>query len=553
MPARGPEYRPSDVLPGTKYRIVKQLGVGGMGVVYQVVKPPEIHCVLKLMGAELTGHVEFRSRFLDEVRVLAQLDHPNIVRVFDYDTTADGTPFYVMELLQGQTVRDVLSTIRRIPPRVAFEITRQLLEALHAAHTHDVMVVHRDIKPENIFLHSPKHGDPVVKLIDFGVVALANRQHDGTFVGTWSYAAPEQIRGERATPATDLYAVGLVLYEMLAGVGPFEQYQTGTSLSLAHLNEIPEPVSKFAPWVPASVVELISAALSKDPEKRPRDAYAFAERLFELQWATDGSDPNDATMEGPLARVLSHVSQVAMPPSGSFKMGGARPSKLHRGGTIRGLGEGSDSPPAGEDALLEGLALREETVARPALPSKPNDLRRSSRERAAIVTDTFATQESDSRPSARAPMGRVGAWLALGAVALVGAASFFVLRKGPDGQAAGAAKVETALEATGRAPAEAAPKETSEPAARPNGPSTGPSNHASAPPGGGLEAGAAAVPPSPDPSSGPAVKAGAPRAASPAATTKKAAAKAKAAPKAPAAAPSAKKAVSGDTGFAREL
>jgi len=374
MPARGPDLDAGDLLPGTKYRIVRQLGAGGMGIVYQVVKPPEIQGVLKLMSSELTAHEEFRTRFLDEVRVLAQLDHPNIVRVFDYDSLSDGTPFYVMELLHGRTVRDVLGTMDHVPPRVAFEITRQLCEALHCAHTNVVPVIHRDIKPENIFLHAPRHGEPVLKLIDFGVVAVADRQHDGAFVGTWKYAAPEQIRGERATPQTDLYAVGLVLYEMLCGMGPFEHCESGELVSQAHLREIPAPVSKFAPWVPPSIVELIASALAKDPRQRPRDAYAFAERLFELEWANDGKDPSDRTSEGPLSRFLSTVRGEPVKGAGpnavvvaspnrdrlaNVPLVGVPPNTKHDGPTLRGMGGTPHEPTSpGEDALLAGLGAR---------------------------------------------------------------------------------------------------------------------------------------------------------------------------------------------------
>ena len=316
MSSEGPTLKPNDPIPGTKYRVVRALGAGGMGIVYQVVKPPNIQGVLKLMSAELMDHKDLRTRFFDEVRILAQLDHPNIVKVFDYDALPDGTPFYVMELLNGRTVRDVLGAIGRVPPRIAYEITRQLLEALHCAHTHDIPVIHRDIKPENIFLHAPKHGEPVVKLIDFGVSAVADRKHDGTFVGTWAYAAPEQIRGEVPTAATDLYAAALVLYEMLAGRGAFDHHEDWIAVSEAQLREIPAPVSTFAPWVPKSIVELIAAALSKDPTKRPADAYSFAERLFELEWASDGKDPHDLTMEGPL-RSVRRPALAAGPASGA--------------------------------------------------------------------------------------------------------------------------------------------------------------------------------------------------------------------------------------------
>jgi serine/threonine-protein kinase len=377
MPAQGPDLKPGAMLPGTKYRVVKQLGVGGMGVVYQVVKPPEIQGVLKLMSTDLAVHEEFRTRFFDEVRVLAQLDHPNIVRVFDYDSLADGTPFYVMELLHGRTVRDVIATMGTVPPRVAFEIARQLCEALHCAHTNAIPVIHRDIKPENIFLHAPRHGEPVVKLIDFGVVAVADRQHDGTFVGTWKYAAPEQIRGERATPATDIYAVGLVLYEMLCGIGPFEDCESGELVSQAHLREIPPPVSKFAPWVPPSIVELIDASLAKNPRQRPRDAYGFAERLFELEWANDGKDPHDKTSEGPLSRVLSTAggakpsskNMAAAAPAkdrlGNVPLIGVPPSAKHDGPTLKGVGNSPHEPTSpGEDALLAGLVARPDLVPR---------------------------------------------------------------------------------------------------------------------------------------------------------------------------------------------
>jgi serine/threonine protein kinase len=374
MGAKAPDFKDGQLLPGTKYRIVRQIGAGGMGVVYQVVKPPEIQGVLKLMSSDLTEHEEFRTRFLDEVRVLAQLDHPNIVKVNDYDTLPDGTPFYVMELLHGRTVRDVLATMGTLPPRVAFEVTRQLCEALHCAHTHDIPVVHRDIKPENIFLHAPRHGEPQVKLIDFGVIAVADRAHDGAFVGTWKYAAPEQIRGERATPATDIYAVGLVLYEMLSGIGPFEHLDSGSLVSQAHLREIPPPVSRFAPWVPPSIVQLIAASLAKEPKQRPRDAYAFAERLFELEWANDGKDPNDRTSEGPLSRILSTVkpSSRNMPAAspnkdrlGNVPVIGVPQEARHGGPTIKGVGGAHEATSPDVDALLAGFSVKGD-----ALPKK---------------------------------------------------------------------------------------------------------------------------------------------------------------------------------------
>jgi serine/threonine-protein kinase len=442
-----------------------------MGIVYQVVKPPNIQGVLKLMSAELLDHKELRTRFFDEVRILGELEHPNIVRVFDYDALPDGTPFYVMDLLHGRTVRDVLATIGRVPPRIAYEITRQLLEALHCAHTHKIPVIHRDIKPENIFLHAPKHGEPVVKLIDFGVSAVADRKHDGAFVGTWSYAAPEQIRGEPPTAATDLYAAALVLYEMLAGRGAFDHHEDWVAVSEAQLEEIPAPVSELAPWVPKSIVELIAAALEKDPKKRPRDAYAFAERLFELEWASDGKDPHDLTMEGPLrsvrraappsarlsaaeraagpgplSRVLTTITgatpprhpeskKLAAASPASDRLGdvpiiGVPPESVQTGPTWRGpFGLGAQTVP-NADALLEGLGAPErkppskrerERASDPALLASPPVP-------AATGRDTFSSQQSDPRAPSRRPRplavrlalgGALLSLAALGAVVLV--------------------------------------------------------------------------------------------------------------------------------------
>ncbi len=278
---------PTDRLFGSKYRLVRKLGEGGMGVVYQVVKPPHIQGVLKRMNPDLARHEAFVKMFLDEVSVLAQLEHPNIVRVYDFDRGDDGVPFYVMELLVGQNLRDVLDAKGVLPPHVAFEIARQLLGALHCAHTHDVPVVHRDVKPENIFLHTPKHGPPVVKLIDFGVVAFADGKgagkSEGTFSGTVRYAAPEQIQAKRASPASDLYAAGMVLYEMLAGASPFEhRAHDDEAMMAAHLGEAPTDLRQVAPWVPAEVAALVMCSIAKDPAARPESARRFCDELVAL-------------------------------------------------------------------------------------------------------------------------------------------------------------------------------------------------------------------------------------------------------------------------------
>jgi serine/threonine-protein kinase len=487
------------VIPGTKYRVVKALGAGGMGVVFQVVKPPNIGGVLKLMSTELATYEKHRMRFFDEVRILAQLDHPNIVKVFDYDALPDGTPFYVMELLTGRTVRDALRAMGRLPPRVAYEITRQLLEALQCAHTHEVPVIHRDIKPENIFLHAPRHGEPVVKLIDFGISAVADRKHDGSFVGTWSYAAPEQIRGEPPTPQTDLYAAGLVLYEMLAGAGPFDHYDDWTKVSEAQLHEIPAPVSKFAPWVPSSIVTLIASALAKDPRIRPKDAYAFAEQLFELEWASDGKNPHDLTVEGPSALQtppqppvkrrsvpLSAYADVPVHVTGSGPLSyvlstvtGAPPSNQQlpfednrTGLTLRGVG--GPSPGGG--------TLDEAAAASP--PHSP------------ATRDTFSSQQSDT-PVIPQTRPSVGSAVIIGALLLCAGVVGLVVVRGrtpaastlsATGSSAGAGVAGETVTATATPATTPAPS-AAEPSAEPSSPSAS----SSAPPTAAASTGGASV------------------------------------------------------------
>jgi serine/threonine-protein kinase len=181
-------------------------------------------------------------------------------------------------------VRELLRDAGTIQPAIAFEIMHQLLEGLYHAHTHEPCVVHRDVKAENIFLHSPPFGSPCIKVIDFGVHALEGIREEGAFLGTPKYAPPEQLRGEIVTPKADLYSAALILYEMLAGRGPFDQYGDSDRIVKAHLSETAPPIRQFAEFVPRAIEKLLASALAKDPNDRPHDAYAFASKLFELQF-----------------------------------------------------------------------------------------------------------------------------------------------------------------------------------------------------------------------------------------------------------------------------
>jgi serine/threonine-protein kinase len=292
-------------VPGTKWLLVREIARGGMGVTWEVVKHPGIRGVMKMILPSLAANATYVRRFLEEVEILTKLNHPNIVQVFDFDTLEDGTPFFVMERLEGKTLGAAMGLVRggarvrkAFPARVAYEITRQTCEALYRAHSlQPRAVVHRDLKPENIYIHQASFGgEPVIKLLDFGVAAFEQAARETGPVGTPRYMAPEQLRCEAVTPKADLYSMGLVLYEMLVGRGPFDHLadavgpgQRALVLVNAHLSVVPLKPSRYAPWIPATIDDLLLSALDKDPENRPISAYAFVAKLFELQFVNDGT------------------------------------------------------------------------------------------------------------------------------------------------------------------------------------------------------------------------------------------------------------------------
>jgi serine/threonine-protein kinase len=275
------EFYDGDLLPGTRYRVVGLLGVGGMGTVYEV-EHIELgkRFVLKVLIRELAGRPDLVRRLRNEWRALGRLDHPNIVNVTDAGTTESGVPYFVMERLDGETLAARLRRERRIAPAEALELTACVVDGLGAAHT--IGVVHRDVKPANIFLVRGL----VPKLLDFGVAKSADVVNvvtgRGVAVGTPRYMAPEQVKGERVDGRSDLYACGLVLFEMLTGVGPFDDARDPNELLLAHVAQAPPRVSELVMGVPAELDALVLGLLDKDPRSRPAQASTVAASLRSL-------------------------------------------------------------------------------------------------------------------------------------------------------------------------------------------------------------------------------------------------------------------------------
>ncbi len=361
MTSRG-TYAQGERVPGTVYRVLRLLAEGGMGTVYDV-EDTSIgkRYVLKTLHSDLGNRADLARRMQAEARVLAKLNHPNVVEVVTAGVTADNArlPFFVMERLNGQNLRAVLQKKGALEPHHAYRIAIDLLDALD--HAHDRGIVHRDVKPENIFLHRTVTGITITKLLDFGVMTLlgSQTQTGGRFVGTLRYAAPEQIAGEPVTPKADLYAAGLVLYEMLAGKGPFDDRVDTKEIAAAQLHAVPLRLSDVAKAVP-EVDKLVACALAKDPMDRPKDAFAFAAALRALQ--SHKAPALALTQQTTVAGIVLEAHSAAPSAVGvafaATERQGSGTQPLGQGSTLR-LGEGR--PPAGPPAGVDRSA---ETVTR---------------------------------------------------------------------------------------------------------------------------------------------------------------------------------------------
>ncbi|MDQ0796830.1 Stk1 family PASTA domain-containing Ser/Thr kinase [Streptomyces sp. B1I3] len=263
-----------------RYRIDSRIAVGGMATVYRAVDTRlDRVLALKVMHPALATDAAFVERFIREAKSVARLAHPNVVAVFDQG--AQGAYVYLaMEYVAGCTLRDVLRERGALQPRAALDILEPVLAALGAAHL--AGFVHRDMKPENVLIGD----DGRVKVADFGLVRAVGTVTDttGSLLGTVSYLAPEQIEHGTADTRADVYACGVVLYEMLTGGKPHTG-DTAAQVIYQHLNEdVPAP-SAAVPGLAAGLDELVAAATARDPEARPHDAVALLARSREVRAA----------------------------------------------------------------------------------------------------------------------------------------------------------------------------------------------------------------------------------------------------------------------------
>jgi serine/threonine-protein kinase len=253
-----------------RYVIKRKLGSGGMADVY-LAEDQELgrRVALKLLDERHASDEQFVERFRREAQSAAGLNHPNIVSIFDRGR-AEGTYYIAMEYLDGRTLKELLVRNGPTPIPIAIDYARQILSALSFAHRNGI--VHRDIKPHNIVVG----GDGRLKVTDFGIARSGTSQMTevGSIVGTAQYLSPEQARGAPVDPRSDLYSLGVVLYEMLTGKVPFSG-DTPVEIAMKHLSQVPKPPSELRPEVPHDLDAVVMRALAKDPGQR----YGSAEEM----------------------------------------------------------------------------------------------------------------------------------------------------------------------------------------------------------------------------------------------------------------------------------
>src|SRR4051812_37325750 len=266
-----------DSLPrllGGRYRLEAKLGSGGMGVVYRATdltmhRAVAVKLVRGVDGAALDDEVA--GRFLREAKNTARVQHENIIEVYDLGRSDQGDMYFVMELLEGESLSTKLRREGKLSPVVAVHIARQMCAALHVAHS--AGIIHRDLKPANVMLVTRGADSSYVKVLDFGVAKSytpdqqTQLTHTGMLVGTVEYMAPEQIMGRKVDGRTDLYSLGVVMYRMLTGKPPFRDGGVPAMIH-AHLNVFPKPMSELKPEISGALDRVVLRCLAKQPEQR---------------------------------------------------------------------------------------------------------------------------------------------------------------------------------------------------------------------------------------------------------------------------------------------
>jgi serine/threonine-protein kinase len=291
-----------------RYKILRKLGAGGMADVY-LAEDQELgrRVAIKILNDRHANDEQFVERFRREAKNAAGLSHPNIVSIFDRGQ-AESTYYIAMEYLDGRSLKELITARGPAPIHVAVDYARQILAALRVAHRQGV--VHRDIKPHNVLVD----GEGRIKVTDFGIARAGPSQmtEEGSIIGTAQYLSPEQAQGAPVTPSSDLYSVGIVLYELLTGTVPFGG-ETPVELAMKHLSKTPDPPSRLRPEVPRDLDFVVLRALAKSPDERYQSADEMDADLARVARGVSVSPETEEAATAIIARPITAATVVAPP------------------------------------------------------------------------------------------------------------------------------------------------------------------------------------------------------------------------------------------------
>lgn len=278
----------SEKILADRYRLVEQIGMGGMAIVYRAIDMRTGHNVaVKVLRPEFNQDAEFVGRFQREAEAASKMTHHNIVNLLDVGMDGENR-YLVMEYVQGKTLKELIQEKGRLNPQVAAQVTIRILSALQ--HAHQNGIIHRDIKPQNILVNADGH----VKVADFGIARMADSStltRGDSVMGSVHYFSPEQASGQAADARSDIYSCGVVLYEMLTGRVPFDG-DSPVAVAMQHLHAKPAPIESIAPDVPQAISHVCMMAMEKNPKYRYQSAMEMAAELrLALEGRTERMQP----------------------------------------------------------------------------------------------------------------------------------------------------------------------------------------------------------------------------------------------------------------------
>jgi serine/threonine protein kinase len=329
---------------------------------------------IKLLLSDFTADADALERFRREARAAARLNHPNVADTYDYGVLPEGGAYIVMELVEGQTLREYMDGTQRVAISEAAEIGRQVGHGIDAAHRNGI--VHRDLKPSNIILTRDHQDQLQAKVVDFGVAKL--KEHttttggltsSGSLIGTPRYMSPEQCSGHQTDERSDIYSMGVILYEMLAGRPPFDA-PTPTAIAIKHIQQSPPSLKDLREDIPPKLDSFLRQVLDKDPEKRPQTAADFATKLSEAAVGASLASAPPLT-----SNAEKGESRVRTPPANTSRETDAFPNRdqaTHRSGQPT-FEFSSDGLEPNEPSSVQGYIAPPEVESEPVvkIPASP--------------------------------------------------------------------------------------------------------------------------------------------------------------------------------------